>query len=64
MNGDLKAAVTLLAADNARLCDIALAAEQLEKAVRECRYLRSTMPTLWSHLENAANAFAAVRNGQ
>jgi hypothetical protein len=34
LSGDLEAAVAMLAADNARLCDIALAAEKIVEYVK------------------------------
>jgi hypothetical protein len=56
-HGDLGAAVQMLAADNARLCDIALAADKLAEAVERSLYL--TLET-----KRALDAYKIVRQGQ
>lgn len=68
MNGDLENAVSMLAADNARLCDIGIAADKLAEEVerllededRGSPYLKWRLKILWRALE----AYKVVRNGQ
>ena len=60
--GDLGAAVQMLAADNARLCDILIAAEKLADAVAE--YLHDLHWTKERRLKAALQAFRIVRQGQ
>jgi hypothetical protein len=59
LRGDLEAAVVMLAADNARLCDIALAADKLLEAAEIA--LRIGVP---AGLDGAVEKFKQVRNGQ
>lgn len=59
MNGDLREAVQMLAADNARLCGIAEAADELAKVVE--RYARTGQR---ADLEHALDAYKIVRQGQ
>ena len=65
MHGDLGAAVQMLAADNARLCDVGLAADELARVVEviALRY-RCTQPTMAGQLQRALDAYKSIRNGQ
>ncbi len=56
--GDLGAAVQMLAADNARLCGIAIAADELVKVVE--RYARTGQR---ADLVRALDAYRTARNG-
>lgn len=67
MNGDLREAVQTLAADNARLCGIAQAADQLVANLRRLiqaedrhgfRFLNK------KEIEDCIIAYTVVRNGQ
>ncbi len=68
--GDLAAAVQMLAASNARLCDIAIAAdklaEQLRKYIAACTTPSRTVPQDYSLLpvRDLLDAYTVVRNGQ
>lgn len=57
MNGDLEEAVRMLAADNCRLIDIALAADKLADAVADA-VLKTPAE------RRALDAYRVVRNGQ
>lgn len=57
--GDLFAALQYLAADNVRLCDIAIAADKLAKAVERILVEEVSDPGL----EAALDAYKVVRNG-
>lgn len=65
MNGDLKAAIQILAADNARLLGIVQAADELlEASVRALGiFVPPYTPALQS-LKNAIDAYKIARNGQ
>ena len=60
LHGDLRAATTMLAADNARMCDIIMAADVLAKA--------AAMKLRTGHgliaIKNALEAYLIVRQGQ
>ena len=58
MNGDLREAVTMLAADNARLCGRLIAAEELADAVR--RFIEKAGISS-NRLEKALEAYDATR---
>lgn len=68
--GDLKAAVQMLAADNARMCDILIAAdklaEQLQRYVVACTTSSRMVSPDYSlqKLKAVLDAFNVVRNGQ
>lgn len=61
--GDLGAAVQMLAADNARLCGLALAADKLAEAVEKA--LRSPRRTeIMIELSRCLEAYKQARTGQ
>lgn len=62
VGGDLERAVAMLAADNCRLIDIALAADWLEDAARAL--VQDAHPSLYTNLRAALDKYKAVRNGQ
>lgn len=67
LNGDLEAAVQMLAADNAWLCDIALAADKMTSGIKDAEYRFACgefcMRTLLARIDAAMDAFKVVRNG-
>lgn len=64
MRGDLGAAVQMLAADNARLCDIGIAADKLHEAATRIAALYPDSPTVKRLLVPALAAYTIVRQGQ
>lgn len=61
MSGDLEEAVRMLAADNARMCDIIIAADELAEAVAEQPHAPvGPRPRLLKALEK----YRIVRQGQ
>lgn len=64
MRGDLQAAVQMLAADNARLCDIGIAADRLHEAAERIATLYPDSPTVKRLLVPALDAYTIVRQGQ
>lgn len=63
IRGDLRRAIQTLAADNARLCIIVMAAERLAKAIEEVRYLKNTVPSVWEYFSDALDAYKIARDG-
>ena len=61
MRGDLRAAVQQLAASNARLCDIGLAADKLAKAAEAL--VQDAHKSLYTNLREALEAYQIVRSG-
>jgi hypothetical protein len=59
VSGDLEEAVKMLAADNARMCDILLAADKLAKTVEKYAKVGQR-----ADLEHALDAYKIVRQGQ
>jgi hypothetical protein len=62
MTGDLWAAVTTLAADNARMCDIIIAADKLRAAAKAL--VQDANRSVFTNLRAALDNFDAVRGGQ
>jgi hypothetical protein len=62
VSGDLEAAVAMLAADNARLCDIALAADALEEAVTAL--VQDAHPSVYTNIRAALDKYKIVKAGQ
>lgn len=73
VRGDLQEAVRMLAADNARMCDILLAADKLEAEIQ--RYFTEWRPPIGvdsltfqtaraRRVKDALDAFKVVRQGQ
>lgn len=58
MSGDLREAVTMLAADNARLCGRLIAAEELAEAVAD---VLGNHPVISRKLAKALDAYNAAR---
>ena len=59
-HGELRAAIQTLAADNARLCGIALAADALAEAFHKYQNGRAAI----FHVEKALSEYMQARNGQ
>jgi hypothetical protein len=68
MNGDLREAVQMLAGDNARLCTITLAADELAREVEKMLEAVKRTPeyTEWrcKLVQSALDAFKIARQGQ
>ncbi len=64
MNGDLENAIQVLAADNARLCEIGLAADAVVKAAEELMRASVGRVHFERGLKAALEAYKVVRNGQ
>jgi hypothetical protein len=62
VGGDLADAVAMLAADNCRLIDIALAADWLEDAARAL--VQDANPSLYTNLRAALTNYKLVKAGQ
>lgn len=62
MTGDLERAVQMLAADNCRLIDIALAAEKLEEAVQAL--VQDAHQSVYTNLRAALDNYKLVKAGQ
>lgn len=62
MSGDLENAVQMLAADNARLCGIAMAADKLADEIE--RVLRLHYETSFPRIREALEAYKQSRTGQ
>lgn len=63
MHGDLEAAVTMLAADNARMINILIAAEKLEKAAQAVIDQGAVDECVFDRLEEAIEKYKQVRSG-
>lgn len=61
--GDLRAAVQMLAADNARFCDIALKADKLAEAALALIVFSYTSKHARERFERALQDYHIVRNG-
>lgn len=59
MSGDLREAIQILAADNARMCTRLIAAEELAERLR--RWLDSHASVTVKQLEKALEAYEATR---
>lgn len=62
MSGDLEKAVEMLAADNARLCDIALAADALVVAVTAL--VQDAHPSVYTNIRAALDKYKQTKAGQ
>lgn len=62
MSGDLEEAVRMLAADNARLCEILLAADALAETLERAQ--RNNPWREGSEMKRALDAYRVARQGQ